>query len=62
MWIIISEMSVLLLALSITMIRVCRKNHYQFLITLICLLIVADVATAFLVVGLYYECTDWLHN
>ena len=62
MWIIICEMSLLLIALSITMIRVCHKNRYQFLITLICLLIVADVAAAFLGVGAYYEQTDWLHN
>ena len=62
MWIIIGEMSLLLIALSITMIRVCRKNRYQFLIVLISLLIVADVASAFLGVGVYYEQTDWLHN
>ena len=62
MWITIGEMSMLLVALTITMIRVCRKNRFQFLITLICLLIAADVAAAFLSVGLYYEQTDWHYN
>lgn len=61
MWISVGEMSLLLVALVITMIRVCQKSRYQFLITLISLLIVADVAVAFLSVGLYYEQTD-LHN
>ena len=61
MWISIGEMSLLLIALTITMIKVCRKNRFRFLIILISLLIVADLAVTFLSVGLYYEQTD-LHN
>ena len=61
MWISIGEMSLLLIALIITMVQVCRKNRFRFLIILISLLIVADIAVAFLSVGLYYEQTN-LHD
>ena len=61
MWTSLGEMSLLLIALTVTMIRVCRKNRFRFLIILISLLIVADIAVAFLSVGLYCEQTD-LHN
>ena len=55
MWIAIILMSILLIALSITMYRVCRQKNFRFLITLISLLIVADIAIVFLSVGLYFE-------
>ena len=57
----IFEMSCLLIALFILLYKVCRSVRFKYVVTLICLLIVSDVAVLFLSVALYMEQTD-VHN
>jgi len=55
MWVSVCEMSILLIALTITLYHLCRYMRFKFLIILICLLMLSDLATIFLSIGLALE-------
>ena len=58
MWISIVECSILLIALLITLRKVCIHTRFTFLTTLISLYLITDVATIILSIGIYYEQTE----
>jgi len=62
MWLSVSEMTIMVIALSITLYYLCRYMRLKFLILLICLLMLADLATIGLSIGLILEETDYLQN
>ena len=55
----LSLMLGLIIALSITLCFVCKRARFKFLITLIALLYISDVAMAFLSVGFYLETSEY---
>jgi len=62
MWLSVSEMTIMVIALSITLYHLCRYMRLKFLILLICLLMLADLATIGLSIGLILKETDYLQN
>ena len=62
MWVSIIECSILLIALIVTMYKVCVYTRFTFLITLISLYLIADVSTIILSIGINYEQTDFSEN
>ena len=58
MWISIVECSILLIALIVTLHKVCIHTRFTFLTTLICLYLITDVGTIILSIGIYFEQTE----
>ena len=62
MWISIVECSILLIALIVTLHKVCTYTRFTFLTMLISLYLITDVATIILSIGIYYEHTQFSEN
>ena len=62
MWIGLIEMTFLLPILIYLLCKVCRSKSFKFLVIVITLLILSDLAVMVLSVAFYFEQTDYLDN
>jgi hypothetical protein len=58
-WVALCEMSILLIALSITAYHLCRYMRFKYLILLVSLMILSDISTILLTIGITAELTEY---